>query len=100
MISKQGVIRKHNESKTVLMGGNIVTFILDGDDTGVTYSLAKFIMAASLVPGPPVHIYGTRDEAVYILDGELEFRLGSGQPKRQQVRSSLPLKVAHTMFPT
>jgi quercetin dioxygenase-like cupin family protein len=58
------------------MGKNIVTFVLSGDETGGTYSLTEFTLAALPAPGPPIHFHGTGDEAAYVLQGELEFRLG------------------------
>jgi quercetin dioxygenase-like cupin family protein len=58
------------------MGKNIITFILSGEETGGAYSLTEFIVAAPPVPGPPIHIHGTGDEAAYVLEGNLEFKLG------------------------
>jgi quercetin dioxygenase-like cupin family protein len=74
---RQGVIRRPGESKTVHMGKNIITFVLSGEETGGSYSLTEFIVAAPPVSGPPVHNHGTGDEAVYVVDGNLEFLLGA-----------------------
>ncbi len=76
MITKQGILRQHDESQTVQMGKNIVTFILRGEETGGAYSLTEFTLAAPPVPGPPIHSHGTGDEAAYVLKGNLEFRIG------------------------
>jgi quercetin dioxygenase-like cupin family protein len=76
MITKQGILRQHNEAKTIHMGKNIITFILSGEETGGAYSLTEFIVAAPPAPGPPIHIHGTGDEAAYVLEGNLEFKLG------------------------
>ncbi len=84
MITKQGILRQRSESKTVNMGKNIVTFVLSGDETGGTYSLTEFVIAAPPAPGPPVHIHGTGDEAAYVLDGNVEFRLGERSIKASE----------------
>ena len=76
MAAMPGVLRQRGESRTVHMGKNIVTFVLTGDDTGGSYSLTEFTIAAPPAPGPPIHIHGTGSEAAYVLDGEVELRLG------------------------
>ncbi len=76
MAAKRGVLRQRGESRMVHMGKNVVTFILSGGDTGGTYSLTEFTIAAPPAPGPPVHIHGTGSEAAYVLEGEVELRLG------------------------
>ncbi len=76
MAAKPGVLRQHSESRTVHMGKNAVTFVLSGEDTGGSYSLTEFAIAAPPAPGPPVHIHGTGSEAAYVLEGEVELRLG------------------------
>jgi len=76
MSPERGILREYSKAKTVHMGSNIVTFVLSGDETGGAYSLTEFIIAAPPSPGPPIHIHGMGDEAAYVLEGELEFRLG------------------------
>jgi quercetin dioxygenase-like cupin family protein len=100
MITKQGIMRQHSEAKTVHMGKNIVSFVLSGDETGGFYSLTEFTLAAPPVPGPPVHIHGTGDEAAYVLEGNLEFLLGANRSRSLPVRLSSFLKVCGTMFLT
>ena len=75
MSGRKGIIRTHDESRTVHMGKNIITFILSGEETGGIYSLTEFIVAAPPSPGPPIHIHGTGDEAVYVIEGNIEFLL-------------------------
>ncbi len=58
------------------MGPNAVTFLLSGEETGGAYSLTEFELAAPPAPGPPVHVHTRGDEAAYVLEGELELRLG------------------------
>jgi quercetin dioxygenase-like cupin family protein len=74
--SSRGVMRHQGQAQTVRMGKNVVTFILNGEETGGAYSLTEFTLAAPPSPGPPVHIHGTGSEAAYVLEGELELRLG------------------------
>jgi quercetin dioxygenase-like cupin family protein len=76
MIAMPGVLRQRGESRTVQMGKNSVSFILTGEETGGAYSLTEFTVAAPPAPGPPVHIHGTGSEAAYVLEGEVELRLG------------------------
>ncbi len=83
MVVKPGVLRQHSDSRTVHMGKNVVTFILSSEDTGGAYTLTEFTIAAPPAPGPPVHIHGTGSEAAYVLEGEVELRLGD-----QSIRAS------------
>jgi quercetin dioxygenase-like cupin family protein len=76
MVSTDGILRRHGESRTVQMGSNSITFLLTGEETGGKYSLTEFVIAAPPAPGPPVHIHTSGDEAAFVLDGELELRLG------------------------
>jgi quercetin dioxygenase-like cupin family protein len=76
MNTRQGILRSHDETRTVKMGKNIITFVLSGEETGGAYSFTEFIVAAPPAPGPPIHTHGTGDEAVYVQEGNLEFQLG------------------------
>jgi quercetin dioxygenase-like cupin family protein len=52
----------------------LMTFKVLGEDTGGAYSLTD-----SVVPpqgGPPPHIHHREDEAFWVLEGELEIRVG------------------------
>ena len=54
--------------------GDHYTFLVTGEESGGAY----FAMEA-LVPtggGPPLHIHTREDETFYVLEGEIEFRLG------------------------
>ena len=54
--------------------GDHYTFLVTGEESGGAY----FAMEA-LVPtggGPPPHIHTREDETFYVLEGEVEFRLG------------------------
>ncbi len=54
--------------------GDHYTFLVTGEETGGAY----FAMEALVPPGggPPPHIHRREDETFYLVEGELEFRLG------------------------
>jgi len=54
--------------------GDHYTFLVTGEETGGAY----FVMEALVPPGggPPPHIHRREDETFYLIDGEVEFRLG------------------------
>jgi quercetin dioxygenase-like cupin family protein len=58
------------------LGPNRAVFSLSGDETGGKYSLTEFTMAPPPTPGPPPHIHEDADEAIYVLEGTLEMRVG------------------------
>ena len=76
MTTLHGVLRQPSESKAISMGPNIVTFLLSAEDTGGTYSLTSFTMAAPPSPGPPPHTHEAETEVVYVLDGHVQLTLG------------------------
>jgi quercetin dioxygenase-like cupin family protein len=60
--------------KALLGPGDLYTYLVTGEQTGGTL----FAMEAD-VPnggGPPPHIHDREDEALYIMDGEVEVQLG------------------------
>jgi quercetin dioxygenase-like cupin family protein len=72
----RGVLRDATNLEAAAFGPNQVAFVLSGQDTGGTYSLTDFTMAAPPAPGPPPHIHEDADECVYVLEGTLEMGLG------------------------
>lgn len=82
--ARRGLLREAANMEATAFGPNHVVFVLSGDDTGGTYSLTDFTMAAPPAPGPPPHIHEDADECVYVLEGTLEMGLGeervSGAP--------------------
>jgi len=56
----------------VLGDPNIIK--LRGEDTGGKF--AQVIVGAAPNSGPPLHVHHDEDEIFYVLDGELEFRVG------------------------
>ncbi len=54
--------------------GDHYTFLVTGEESGGAY----FAMEAHVPPGggPPPHIHRDEDETFYLVEGEIEFRLG------------------------
>jgi quercetin dioxygenase-like cupin family protein len=54
--------------------GDMYRFLVTGEETGGAY----FAMEALVPPGggPPPHIHRNEDETFYIVEGEVDFRLG------------------------
>ena len=54
--------------------GDHYTFLVTGEESGGAY----FAMEALVPPGggPPPHVHRREDETFYLLEGEIEFRLG------------------------
>ncbi len=54
--------------------GDVYRFLVTGEQTGGAY----FVMEAIVPPGggPPPHIHRHEDETFYVVEGEIEFRLG------------------------
>ncbi len=54
--------------------GDMYRFLVTGDETGGAY----FAMEALVPPGggPPPHIHRNEDETFYVVEGEVDFRLG------------------------
>jgi quercetin dioxygenase-like cupin family protein len=71
-----GILRPADDVEGVELGPNHVLFPVRGAETGGAYSLTDFLMAPPPAPGPPPHIHEDADEAVYVLEGELEMALG------------------------
>ena len=45
-------------------------------ETRGTYSLVEITLAPAPVPGPPLHIHKSEDEAFYVLDGTVNVQIG------------------------
>jgi quercetin dioxygenase-like cupin family protein len=54
--------------------GDHYTFLVTGEETGGAY----FVMEALVPPGggPPPHVHRREDETFYVVEGEIEFKLG------------------------
>ncbi len=58
--------------KKVALGPNELTFHVRDQDTRGAYSVVEWLMAPPPAPGPSQHIHKTEDEALYVVDGELD----------------------------
>ncbi len=63
-----------NQGESVWMGGDRITVKLASEDTGGTYSILEGVSPPQ--GGPPPHTHSNEDEALYVLEGEVEVLLG------------------------
>jgi len=59
---------------SVWLVGDRITVKLTSEDTGGVYSVAEEVTPPQ--GGPPPHTHSQEDEALYVLEGEVEFLLG------------------------
>ncbi len=62
------------EGRSVWLVGDCITVKVASEDTGGAYSLVEEITPSQ--GGPPPHLHRQEDEALYVLEGEVEFLLG------------------------
>lgn len=77
------------------MGGHLFSFLATGENTGGQLA----VMEVQLVAGqePPLHTHSTDDEAFYVLDGAISFRIGNETTLAQAGEFVLlPRGVEHT----
>jgi mannose-6-phosphate isomerase-like protein (cupin superfamily) len=60
--------------ETVEFGGNLMTFLAVGAETGGAYAVAHY--TAQPNSGAPLHLHRNEVESFYILEGAMTFRLG------------------------
>ncbi len=74
MSTKDGnMVLGPGEGKMVPVPGHKITHKVSGADTDGAYSLLEVELDGD---GPPQHIHKTEDEAVYVLEGEINVLLG------------------------
>jgi quercetin dioxygenase-like cupin family protein len=66
--------RPSGDGPTFWGPGDMYRFLVTGEETGGAY----FAMEALVPPGggPPPHIHRNEDETFYVVEGEVDFRLG------------------------
>jgi quercetin dioxygenase-like cupin family protein len=69
----KGIVLLPGEGETVLMPGNTMSFVHREPDS--VYSIVEWV-AEPGGPGSSLHIHRATDEAFYVLEGTLCFRLG------------------------
>ena len=70
-----GVALGPGEGESLSLMGNKLTFKAVSGDTGGGYALLEYTAAVGF-QGPPAHIHRAEGEAFYVLDGELEVKMG------------------------
>jgi quercetin dioxygenase-like cupin family protein len=63
------------EGKTVSVLGDRYTYKAVGRDTGGRYGLVE-VTAPAGAPGPPPHVHESEEEAIYVVEGEMEVQIG------------------------
>jgi quercetin dioxygenase-like cupin family protein len=71
--ANQSIVLGPGEGKIVSVMGNPYTYKVVGGDTGGNYSLIEGTIAGD---GPPAHIHKSEEEAFYILEGEVNVKIG------------------------
>jgi quercetin dioxygenase-like cupin family protein len=71
MNSKEIVVRKPNEGRTITVVGDVYRFLAVSDDTNGTYALWEAIVLPG--GGPPPHVHSREEESFYVLEGEITF---------------------------
>jgi len=90
------VILKAGEGRTIPLGPIHMLVQEDGTHTRGTLGLAEFKVAPH-APTPPPHIHHAHEEGFYILEGELEFVVGTETVRAGQgAFVMVPTGVAHT----
>ena len=89
-----GLVLGPGEGKIVSVLGDPYTYKVVGGDTGGNYSLIEHTTAGD---GPPPHIHKSEEEAFYVLEGEVNVKIGE-QTIREAVGSFvlIPRGTVHT----
>ncbi|MCH6269110.1 cupin domain-containing protein [Neobacillus citreus] len=70
----QPFIRQSSKDNTFMFLGNIVSFLVNGDDTQGRY--ATILTEERRGFEPPLHIHTREDETFFILEGEITYYVG------------------------
>jgi quercetin dioxygenase-like cupin family protein len=94
-----------NQGEALWFFGNLVTVKAATNDTGGSYTLSEWLNPPGFAS--PVHVHHSEDEAIYVLDGQVEFHCGEqvfaagpgafvllpkGVPHWLQVTSDVPVR--------
>ncbi len=76
--NEQGVTHvPPGEGKKLWVTDELMTFVASGEDTGGAYSLTD--STVPLQGSPPPHVHHRKDEAFWVLEGELEVFVGENR---------------------
>ena len=73
---KSGTHTAPGEGKSVWLVGDLIKLKLTSEDTGGAYSMIEETSPPG--GGPPPHVHLDEDEALYVVEGEVEFLVGEG----------------------
>jgi|SRR5215217_4232610 len=73
---QRGAHLPRGEGESVWLGGDLIEVKLASEDTGGAYSMVEVTIPPQ--GGPPPHIHPTVNEALYVVEGEVEVLLGEG----------------------
>ena len=84
------------EGRVIQVPGHAITYKAAKEETGGAYSLLEVVVAGE---GPPQHIHKAEEEAFYVLEGEVNIKIGE-QTIRGTVGSFvlIPRGTAHTVW--
>ncbi len=61
------------EGRVIQVPGHPITYKATAEETGGAYSLLEVVLAGG---GPPQHIHKAEEEAFYVLEGEVNIKIG------------------------
>ena len=73
---QRGTHLPRGEGESVWLGGDLIEVKLASEATGEAYSMVEVTIPPQ--GGPPPHLHPNVDEALYIVEGEVEVLLGDG----------------------
>lgn len=82
MVEEEGKVKKSvavielDQGKAIWAQGHLFVLKVDSDITGGSFSVTEMLVAPSPVLGAPPHIHHNEDEAFYVLEGTVSYRLG------------------------
>ncbi|MDP8922960.1 MAG: cupin domain-containing protein [Chloroflexota bacterium] len=71
----RAIVLQPGEGKAVTVLGDRYTYKAVGEQTGGAYGLVETTVPASS-SGPPPHVHGGEDEALYVLEGQVTVLIG------------------------
>lgn len=71
----RGILLQPGEGRTIQAGPSRITYKTTGEETGGALAVVEYTAGPGF-PGPALHLHEHFDEAFYVLEGELAFRMG------------------------
>ena len=91
------IVLKAGEGRPLALGGVRMLVKEDGTHTRGTLGLAEFEVPPRGQSAPPPHLHHAHEEGFYILEGELEFQVGTDTIRAGQgAFVMVPMGIAHT----